>query len=144
MFKGQYEHTLDKKGRLSIPSRIREILNANYDSRLVLLVYQQCLIAYPSSEWERFEARVKELPEYNKDTRMFLRFFYSSATECSIDKLGRILIPQTMREKVRLEKEVILVGTSKNIEIWNRDLWLEAEAEASHEDIVGTIERLGL
>lgn len=143
MFRGRYEHTIDAKGRLSVPSRIRETLNERYDARLVVTTYDNCLIAYPFPEWQKLEEKVAALPEFQKDTKAFLRFFYSSATDCSIDKLGRILIPQTLRDYAKLENDVILVGAFRHIEIWSKPLWEKAE-QASQDDIVNTLERLGL
>lgn len=144
MFRGRYEHLIDLKGRLSIPSKFRETLNERYDSRLVITTYDGCLLAYPFIEWQTLEERVSTLPEFKKDTRAFLRFFYSSAADCAIDKLGRILIPQSLRDYAKLEKDIVLVGALKHVEIWSKALWDKAEASASHEDIVNTLERLGL
>jgi MraZ protein len=118
VFRGRYEHTLDTKGRLSIPSKFREVLGERYDSRLVVTTYDGCLISYPYAEWQRLEERVAELPEFKKDTRAFLRFFYSSAADCAIDKLGRILIPQPLRDYAKLDRDVILVGAFRHLEMW--------------------------
>jgi transcriptional regulator MraZ len=144
MFRGRYEHSIDSKGRLSVPSRFRETLNERYDSRLVVTTYDRFLIAYPYAEWQVLEERAAGLPTFKKDTMAFLRFFYSSATDCSIDRLGRVLIPQALRDYAKLEKDVLLVGAFKHIEIWSKALWEKAEAEASQEEIVATLERLGL
>lgn len=144
MFRGRFEHTIDSKGRLSIPARFRETLGERYDSRLVATTYDGCLIAYPFAEWQKLEEKVSELPEFKKDTRAFLRFFYSSATDFTIDKLGRILIPQVLRDYAKLEKDVILIGAFRHIELWSKAVWEKAEAMASQEDIVNTLERLGL
>src|SRR5574337_767228 len=143
MFRGRYAHNIDSKGRLSIPSRFRETLSERYDSRLVITTYDSCLIAYPLAEWQLLEEKVSALPEFKKDTKAFLRFFYSSATDCPIDKLGRVLIPQALRDYAKLEKDVILVGALRHMEIWSKTLWDKAEAAASQEDIVNTLERLG-
>ena len=144
MFKGRFEHTIDSKGRLSIPSKFREVLTERYDTRLVITTFDGCLIAYPHGEWKVLEERIAGLPEFKKDTRTFLRFFYSSAADCPIDKPGRILIPQALRDFAKLEKEVILVGAFKQFEIWSKALWDAAEASASREDIGNMLERLGL
>ncbi|MFQ5466207.1 MAG: division/cell wall cluster transcriptional repressor MraZ [Thermodesulfobacteriota bacterium] len=144
MFRGRYEHTLDPKGRLSIPSKFREVLGERYDSRLVVTAYDGCLIVYPHAEWLKLEEKVAELPEFKKDTMSFLRFFYSRAADCAIDKLGRVLIPPSHREYAKLEKEVVLIGAFKRMEIWGKDVWEQAESMASQEDIVNTLERLGL
>ncbi len=144
MFRGSFEHTIDSKGRLSIPARFREILARRFDPRLVVTSYDGCLIAYPHAEWKVLEEKVASLSEFKKDTRAFLRFFYSSATDCPIDKLGRILIPQTLREYAGLEKEVMLVGALKHIEIWSKGRWEKALSMSSEQDIVDMLERLGL
>lgn len=144
MFRGRHEHTIDPKGRLSVPSRFRETLSERYDSRLVVTSYDGCLLAYPSGEWQLLEEKVAQLPSFNKDTKAFLRFFYSGATDCPIDKLGRILLPQELRNYAKLEKDVILVGAYKRIEIWSKAEWARIEGEASKEDLVATLERLGL
>lgn len=127
-----------------MPSRFRETLNERYDPRLVVTTYDRFLIAYPFAEWQVLEERAAGLPAFKKDTMAFLRFFYSSAADCSIDRLGRVLIPQALRDYARLDKDVVLVGAFKHIEIWSKALWEKAEAEASQEDIVATLERLGL
>lgn len=144
MFKGRYEHLIDGKGRLSIPSRFRDTLAERYDSRLVVTTYDNCLIAYPLAEWLKLEEKIAILPEFKKDTKAFLRFFYSSASDCAIDRLGRILLPQTLRDYAKLEKDVVVIGAFRHMEIWSKPLWAEAEAAASQEDIVNTLERLGL
>ncbi|WKZ33229.1 MAG: division/cell wall cluster transcriptional repressor MraZ [Thermodesulfobacteriota bacterium] len=144
MFKGRYEHLIDSKGRISIPSRFRETLNERYDSRLVVTNYDGCLIAYPLAEWQKLEEKISALPEFKKDTKAFLRFFYSSAADCAIDKLGRILVPQTLRDYAKLEKEVVLIGAFRHMEIWSKPQWEQAAAAASDDEIVNTLERLGL
>ena len=144
MFRGWFEHTLDTKGRLSIPSKFREVLADKYDSRLVVIPFDNCLMSYPYREWEEIEQKVAELPDFKKDTMAFLRYFYSRSADCSIDKLGRIHIPQQLRDYAKLEKDVMLVGAFKRIEIWNKDLWETNESGVSEEEIVNTLERIGL
>ncbi|MFQ5329711.1 MAG: division/cell wall cluster transcriptional repressor MraZ [Thermodesulfobacteriota bacterium] len=144
MFRGRFEHTIDGKGRLSIPAAFRELLKERYDERLVVTSYDGCLLAYPYEEWKTLEERVAVLPEFKKDTRAFLRFFYSSATDCQIDKLGRILIPQTLREYAGLERDVILIGAFRQVEIWSKEKWQAAEANSSQEEIGNMLERIGL
>ena len=122
MFRGRYEHTIDGKGRLSIPSKFRDVLTERYDNRLVVTVFDGCLLAYPHREWKLLEDKILELPEFKKSTRTLLRFFYSSAADCPIDKLGRILIPQALRSKAGLEKEVTLLGVSRQFEILEQGL----------------------
>lgn len=144
MFRGRFDHSIDGKGRMSIPSKIRDVLNDKYDSRLVVTTYDGCLIVYPNAEWKVLEDRIAQLPEFNKDTRAFLRFFYSSASDCPIDKLGRILVPQSLRDYAGLEKDVVIVGAFKHIEIWNKSAWDAAEQSTSVDAISSVLERLGL
>lgn len=144
MFRGRFEHTLDGKGRLSIPSRFRETLNERYDPRLIVTKYDGCLVAYPFTEWQKLEEKVLALPQFSKDSRKLLRIFCSSATECAIDKLGRILIPQTIREYAKLDKEVMLIGALRYIEIWSKEAWDTLEADTTEDEVVDTLERLGL
>lgn len=144
MFRGRFEHTIDPKGRLSIPAKFREVLTDRYDSRLVVTTLSGCLIAYPHPEWRILEERIASLPEFKKETRTFLRHFYSSAADCPIDKLGRILIPQALRDYAGLKKEVTLLGTFKQFEIWSKKTWDTAEKKVSLDDIGEMLESLGL
>lgn len=123
MFKGRFEHTIDVKGRVSVPSRFREVLKDKYDERLIITNFDGCLVAYPFSEWQILEQKAANLSMLKKEASHFLRFFYSGATECSIDKLGRILIPQVLRDYAKLEKDIVLIGALKTIEIWSKTRW---------------------
>lgn len=144
MFRGRYEHTIDAKGRLSIPAKFRDVLSERYDSTLVVTTFGECLIAYPHGEWKVLEERIGGLPEFGKETRVFLRHFYANAADCPIDKLGRILIPQPLRELASLEKDVMLMGTFKQFEIWSKEVWEKSQASVSHEEISDMLEKLGL
>ena len=146
MFRGRYEYTIDSKGRVSVPSKFREILNQQYDDRLVITNYDHCLVAFPYQEWSLMEEKVKTLPTLSKDTRAFLRFFYSSGIDCEIDKQGRLLIPQSLRDYANLQKDVILVGEGKKIEIWAKERWEEVVKRAQEEfdQISDTLASLGL
>jgi MraZ protein len=144
MFRGRYEHTIDGKGRLSIPSKFREVLKDEYDSRLVVTTLDGCLIAYPHQEWLALEEKISQLPAFNKNTRSFLRNFYSSGVDCPIDKLGRILVPQALRDYAGLTKDVMLMGIFKQFEIWDKGAWEERESQTTLEDISRTLEDLGI
>ena len=133
MFRGRYEYAIDSKGRISIPSKFKEILSQEYDDRLVITNYDHCLVAFPYQEWALMEEKVKNLPALDKDTRAFFRFFYSSGIDCEIDKHGRLLIPQSLRDYANLQKDVVLVGSGKKIEIWNKERW-EEEFRKSQEN----------
>ena len=125
MFRGRYEHTIDAKGRISIPSKFREILGKKYDDRLVITNFDHCLVAFPFEEWSLLEQKVGTFSLMKKETSAFFRFFYSSAMDCDIDKQGRLLIPQTLRDYAGLQKDVVLVGEGKRIEIFAKERWLE-------------------
>ena len=125
MFRGRYEHTIDPKGRISIPSKFREILGKKYDDRLVITNFDHCLVAFPYEEWSLLEQKVGTFSLMKKETSAFFRFFYSSAMDCDIDKQGRLLIPQTLRDYAGLQKDVVLVGEGKRIEIFAKERWLE-------------------
>jgi MraZ protein len=125
VFRGRYEHTIDAKGRISIPSKFREILGKKYDDRLVITNFDHCLVAFPYEEWSLLEQKVGTFSLMKKETSAFFRFFYSSAMDCDIDKQGRLLIPQTLRDYAGLQKDVVLVGEGKRIEIFAKERWLE-------------------
>ena len=124
MFRGSFEHTLDAKGRVSVPSRFRDIIADRYDGRLVLAMdYDRCLTVYPLEEWERLEEKIKTLPMMKQEVKDFRRFLLSSATECELDKQGRLLIPPMHREHAGLLKTVMLIGIIDKIEIWDDKAW---------------------
>lgn len=146
MFRGRYEHAIDSKGRISIPSKFREILNKKYDDRLVITNFDHCLVAFPFEEWFTLEQKVNSLSLVKKEAKAFLRFFYSSAIDCTVDKQGRLLIPQTLRDYANLQKDVVLVGEGKKIEIWAKERWQEVvqKAQEDFEQISDTLAALGL
>jgi MraZ protein len=146
MFRGRYEHTIDPKGRVSIPAKFRDVLGKKYDDRLFVTNFDGCLVAFPFEEWIHLEEKVSSLSMVKKEARSFLRFFYSSAVECTLDKQGRILIPQTLREYADLDKEVVLVGQLKKIEIWSKDRWSEQmiRAHENFDQISDVLSELGL
>ena len=120
MFMGRYNHTIDPKGRLSIPSKYREILG---DEFVVSKGMDGCLFEYANEDWKVFEAKLASLPLINKEARQFARFFLSGAQPVTVDKQGRILMPQDLREFAGLEKDVVLAGMGGRIEIWSLDRW---------------------
>jgi MraZ protein len=125
-FRGQFSHTLDKKGRVSIPVRYREIIRAKYDDQLILTPRDGgCLRAYPLLEWERMEENLKRFNQFNRAVDEFKRLMFSSALDCSLDAQGRILIPPELRERVGLGEKVLFVGMMEFFEIWNREEFLK-------------------
>lgn len=120
MFYGEYQHTLDPKGRVIIPSKFREGLGENF---IVTKGLDNCLFAYSKEEWANLEAKLRALPFTDKDVRAFVRFFFAGACECEVDKQGRILIPQNLREYGSLDKDIFVIGVSSRVEIWDKSKW---------------------
>lgn len=141
MFMGEYNHTIDTKGRLIIPSKFRETLG---DSFVVTKGLDGCLFVYDNNEWASFEEKLKTLPLMNKESRKFVRFFLAGATEAEVDKQGRILLPAVLREHAGLEKDVVLVGVGVRIEIWSKERWDEASEYDDMDEIAGNMSSLGL
>ncbi|MDF1535814.1 MAG: division/cell wall cluster transcriptional repressor MraZ [bacterium] len=122
-FRGRFQHALDDKGRLSIPSRFRDILVQEHDGRLVVTNLPHCLVAYTPGQWEAIESRSDKLSTVKSNVQSFLRFFYSGATECELDRQGRILIPPSLREAVGLDRQVVVAGMLNRLEIWSQSRW---------------------
>jgi MraZ protein len=143
MFMGEYQHSIDAKGRLIVPSKLREKLGEKF---VVTRGLDGCLFGYPLSEWEKLEEKLNEMPLAKKDARTFVRFFYSAATECEIDKQGRINIPATLREHAKLVKSCVIIGVSNRIEIWDEARWqaFTTEAEENFDEIAETMIDFGL
>lgn len=120
MFMGRFNHTIDPKGRLSIPSKYREILG---DEFVVSRGMDGCLFVYAIDAWKAFEEKLASLPLINVEARQFARFFLSGAQYVTVDKQGRILMPQDLKEFAGLEKDVVLAGMGSRIEIWSLDRW---------------------
>ncbi|MCL0067405.1 division/cell wall cluster transcriptional repressor MraZ [Peptococcaceae bacterium] len=128
MFMGEYLHSIDAKGRLIIPARFREGLGEKF---IVTKGLDNCLFVYPHNEWILLEQKLKLLPFTKADARAFVRFFFSGANECELDKQGRILIPANLREYAGLSKEVVILGVSSRVEIWSLERWNEYSSAAS-------------
>jgi MraZ protein len=148
MFRGRFEHSIDGKGRVSIPAKFREILKRDYASdQLIITIFDSCLVAYPLAEWQLFEEKMKEFSQLKKEAKSFLRYFYSGAMECAIDYPGRILIPPQFREHADLNKEIVFVGVMNRFEIWNKAGWEEEikNYKETFDEISESIaERMGL
>lgn len=144
MFRGRYEHSIDAKGRTSIPSRFREVLATNYDERLIMTNFDGCLWAYPAAEWSEIEKKVASFPQFKEEVKALQRVFISAATECPIDKQGRVVIPPTLREYAALDKDIVLVGMTKRIEIWSKERWLQEFEKSQKQVLSGSLADLGL
>ncbi len=141
MFLGTYHHTMDGKGRITIPADFRQRLGEEF---VLTKGLDDCLFVYPLSEWHKLESKLKELPFTNSDARTFVRFFFAGAKRCTLDSQGRVLIPGHLREYAHLDRETIVIGVSNRVEIWSEESWddYESTAEESYEDIAETIEEL--
>jgi MraZ protein len=133
VFRGRYEHTIDSKGRLSIPSKFREILASNFDERLILTNFDQCLWAYPVREWKAVEDKVAALPQFKPEVKALQRFFISAASECPVDPNGRIIIPTTLRKYADLNQDVVIVGMTNRFEIWAKEKWQKVFEQAERD-----------
>jgi len=134
MFTGEFQHSLDGKGRVIIPSRLRDGLG---DRFVITRGLDHCLFVYPSAEWTRLEQKLKQLPFTKSDSRAFMRLFFSGAMEVEADKQGRVLIPQNLREYAGIEKEIMIIGVSNRVEIWSEQAWRDyfGEANNNYEDL---------
>lgn len=141
MFMGEYNHTVDEKGRLIIPVKFRDELGSEF---VVTKGLDGCLFAYDLTEWRVLEEKLRALPLTNKDARAFARFMLAGAASVEIDKQGRILLPQVLRNFAGLEKDVVLIGVASRIEIWNKEKWEEASYDADAEELAEKMENLGI
>jgi len=134
MLMGEYSHSLDTKGRLIMPAKLRQDIG---DKFILTKGFSQ-------TEWNNFEEKLKGLPLSDKNARNFVRFFLSGATECEIDKQGRFLIPTNLRISANLEKDAIIIGVGTRIEIWNKETWEKCDEEISADEIAENMANLGI
>ena len=141
MLVGEYIHQLDAKGRLIMPSKIKAYIGEKF---ILSKGLDGCLFAYSQEEWIKFEGKLKLLPLSDINARNFVRFFLSGATECEIDKQGRFLIPNNLREIVKLEKEVVIVGVGIRLEIWDKEAWRKLNDSIEADEIASNMANLGI
>lgn len=143
MFIGEYQHTLDPKNRVIMPSKFREKLG---DSFVMTKGLDNCLFVYSSEEWSIVEEKLKSLPMTNKDARAFVRFFFAGACECDLDKQGRIVMPNHLKDYAKIDKELVIIGVSTRIEIWSKEEWnkFNSDANISYEDVAEKMSQLGI
>jgi len=138
MFYGEFEHSLDRKGRLIIPSKFREALKEAFCEKLYITRgLDKCLFVFTDEEWKTQESKFKSMPFTKSEYRKFNRIFFSGAQESVPDKQGRILLPVFLKEFAAIKRDVMLIGVSNRIEIWSKDLWKEyyAGSKESFEQI---------
>lgn len=119
-FKGSYTHSVDGKGRLNLPAKLRKYVSPdNNDTYIVTRGFEQCLFVYPLDEWAKVEARLRELSNYNPEHRMFLRNLLEMANEVQLDSQARLMVPSDLREYAKIRGEVRIIGTLDKIELWD-------------------------
>ena len=141
MFMSEYNHTVDAKGRLIIPSKFREVLGEVF---VISKGMDGCLFVYANDDWAAFEQKLTSLPMTNKEARKFARFFLAGAAQVELDKQGRILLPAALREFAELDKDVVLVGVGSRIEIWSKEKYEAESDDVDKDDIAASMEELGL
>ena len=142
MFIGEYQHALDSKNRMIVPSKLREELGNKF---VITKGLDGCLYAYPQDEWKNLEEKMKTLPLTNRDARSFVRFFFAGACEIEIDKQGRGLIPQNLKEYAGIEKEIVSIGVLTRVEIWSKEKWQEYnDSNVDFESIAEKMSDLGI
>jgi len=143
LFMGEYQHSLDDKGRLIIPSKLREGLGEKF---ILTRGLDHSLFVYPLPEWELMEEKMKSLPTTQADARAFVRLFFSGAVDCEPDKQWRVSIPQNLREHAKINKDLYILGVSTRIEIWAKEVWEDysTKAEESYEVLAEKIVGIGI
>ncbi len=140
VFIGEYQHAIDNKNRIIVPSKFRDELG---DAFILTKGLDGCLYIYTLNEWKNLEAKLGKLPLTNRDARAFVRFFFSGANEINVDKQGRALVPQNLLEYASITKEIISIGVSSRIEIWSKEKWKEYnESEINMDEIAEKMSEL--
>ena len=124
MFYGEYIHSIDRKGRIILPAKFREVAKSHFVERFfVTRGLDKCLFMLPEEEWRALENRLKAISFTKKESRTFNRLFFSGAAEMDCDAQGRILLPQYLKDYAEIKRDVVIVGVSSRIEIWAKDKW---------------------
>ena len=147
MFRGRYLHTIDSKGRLSIPAKFRDKIIRDHSGQMILIkdLVDRCIAAYTPEGWEDLKAKIQGVSSMAEDVKAFRRLFFSEAEDCDIDRQGRILIPPRLREYASLNREVLVAGVENNkIEIWDPSLWEEAVSKYDPKVIAKKMAELGI
>ena len=140
-FSGEYQHSVDAKGRMIVPSKFRELLGESF---MLTRGLDNCLFVYPKEAWEAFTQKLNQLPISNTNARQFVRFFLSGAVECELDKQGRILLPQNLRTYAGIKKDVSVIGVGERAEIWDSEQWNGYNGSISPDEVASNMESLGI
>ena len=148
MFRSSSFHTVDEKGRFAIPARFRDVLRASGYDGIMVSRLDGCLMAYTMEEWGKIESRILGLAERSDSMRRFWRVFLGEADNCPCDKLGRVLVPPTLRQYAEIERDIVVVGVLDHFEIWARKKWdqesIGLEDDMKQEEVRNQIAKLGL
>ena len=137
----EYEHSLDAKGRMIMPAKLRQDMGEKF---IVTKGLDGCLFAFSQEEWLNFETKLKTLPLSDRNARNFVRFFLSGATECELDKKGIFLIPNNLILAANLEKEAVIIGVGTRLEIWDKATWEKCDENISADEIAENMTMLGI
>jgi MraZ protein len=138
MFYGEYFHSIDRKGRLILPAKFREVAKSHFIEKFfVTRGLDKCLFMFSEEEWRSLESKLKAIPVTKGLSRTFNRLFFAGAVEVTFDAQGRILLPQNLKEHAEIKREVVILGLSNRIEIWAKDKWQEfyGNSRSSYEEI---------
>lgn len=141
MLMGEYNHSLDAKGRFIVPAKLREQLGERF---VVSKGLDGCLFAFPPEEWAKLEAKIQDLPLTNMRARKFARHILAGASEMELDKQGRVLLPLNLREAAKLEKDIVLCGVGSRMEIWDKDTWQSYSLYDDMEEVAENMADLGI
>lgn len=143
LFIGEYQHGMDLKGRIFVPSKFREELG---DCFIITKGINGCLFIYSQEEWTSFSQKLRTLPLTNREAQAFIRLFFAGASECDVDKQGRILIPTNLREYAKLDKDISIIGVFSRVEIWSKDSWEDYSnnSSAGYDNILEKLAELGI
>lgn len=144
MFYGEYQHTIDRKGRIILPAKFRETAKNNFiDKFFVTRGLDKCLFMFAEDEWKNQEQKFKSMPFTKEEARKFNRIYFSGAAEVIPDKQGRILLAQYLKDFAGIKRDIVIIGVANRIEIWDKALWQEfyktaqADFEEMAEKIIG-------
>ena len=131
MLYGRYEHTVDAKNRMFVPAKFKEALGASF--KVTYNDFNKCILVYSDAEWEKYEKKISQLPSLQFED--FIRTIYSNTVDVQVDSQGRIIIPQFLKEKVDIQKNVIVMGVGSHLEIWSQEVYAEKQKSVDMDKI---------